>query len=140
MANLKEENQRFRKAFEEMSEEMKNKIRGEENPRTPKEEEALRKEAKEIGRNIDIRNYLRKNNIYFDKYRYFYDGSIVRMNKETKEYERLYHGIFKREFKPIHPERDYDDRLKDGFDEVSELNEWSSKDLELLIRELGVSV
>lgn len=136
MANLEELNQWFREEFEKMSPEMKNKIRGEENSRTPEEEEALRKEAKEIGRNIDIRNYLRKNNIYFDKYRYFYDSGIVRMNKETKEYERLYQGIFK----PIHPERDYDDRLKDGFDALSELNEWSSKDLELLINEMRVNV
>ncbi len=134
MADLEYEHKHFREAWENMSQIERNKIIGEDNPRTLEEEEALIKEAIEIGRNIDFRNYLRKNNIFFDKYRYFYDGSIVRMNKETKEYERLYDGVFK----PIHPERDYDDRLKDGFDELSELDEWSSKDLELLKREMGV--
>lgn len=72
------------------------------------------------------------NNISFKKYRYFYDGSIVRVNKETNETERLYKGGFK----TISPKRSYDDRLKDGFDELSELKEKSARDLDLLKREL----
>lgn len=52
MANLKEENKRFREAFAKMSPEMQNKIRGEENPRTPAEENAIAAEAQEISANI----------------------------------------------------------------------------------------
>ena len=38
MAKLKELNNWFRETFENMSPEMKNKISGEENPRTPEQE------------------------------------------------------------------------------------------------------
>jgi len=75
------------------------------------------------------------NNISFKKYRYFYDGSIVRINKETNETERLYKGGFK----PISPKRSYDDRLKDAHDELSELQENSARDMDLLKRELDKS-
>lgn len=68
----------------------------------------------------------------FSKYRYFYDGSIVRLNKETQVTERLY----KNGFKQIHPKRSYDSRLQDSHDELSELKETSIRDLELLQREL----
>mgnify|MGYP003293812378 CR=1 FL=1 len=71
----------------------------------------------------------------FSKYRYFYDGSIVRINKETKVVERLY----KDGFKQIHPKRSYDSRLQDEHDELSELKATSTRDLDLLQRELNKS-
>lgn len=76
-----------------------------------------------------------ENYIDFKKYRYFYDGNIVRINRVTNEVERLYADGFKH----ILPKRNYDERLKDGFDELSELQENSSIDFELLKRELNKS-
>lgn len=60
MANLKEENKRFREAFAKMSPEMQNKIRGEENPRTPEQEKALAKETAEISARIENRTQIYK--------------------------------------------------------------------------------
>ena len=75
------------------------------------------------------------NDIDFKKYKYFYDGSIIRINKASKEVERLYNDGFK----VIVPKRDYEDRLNDGFDELSELQENSTRDIDLLKRELNKS-
>ncbi len=73
--------------------------------------------------------------IDFQNYRYFYDGAIFRRNRVDGKYERLYNG----EFKPIFPKRDFDERLIDGFDELSELFESSSRDMDLLKREIEKS-
>lgn len=71
--------------------------------------------------------------IDFKKYRYFYDGIIVRFDKESKQYERLYG----KGFAPIFPKRDFDERINDGFDELSELSPDNPRDIELLKREFS---
>lgn len=60
MAKLKELNNWFRETFENMSPEMKNKISGEENPRTPEQEKALAKETAEISARIENRTQIYK--------------------------------------------------------------------------------
>ena len=52
MAKLKEENERFRKAYAKMTAEAQNKVRGVENQRTAAEEAVIRTEAQEISANI----------------------------------------------------------------------------------------
>lgn len=73
--------------------------------------------------------------IDFEKYRYFYDGLIVRMDRATNQYERL---LPPKGYAPIYPTRHYDDRLKDssyGFDDLSELFPDNPRDIGLITRE-----
>ena len=60
MSKLKELNDWFHETFENMSPEMKNKISGEENPRTPEQEKAIAKETAEISAKIETRTQIYK--------------------------------------------------------------------------------
>lgn len=60
MTTLKEENNRFREAYNGMSQYEKNKIAGEDNPRTRQEELALMEETAQISKNIETRHGLRR--------------------------------------------------------------------------------
>ena len=71
--------------------------------------------------------------IDFKKYRYFYNGAIFRINKETEQVERLWKG----EFHLIHPTKSFDETINDPFDDLSELFENSNMDIDLLQRELN---
>lgn len=68
----------------------------------------------------------------FTKYRYFYDGGIVRLEKATQKAERL----FKDGWRPTEFKRSLDDRVQDGRDDMSELQESSKIDMRLLEKEL----
>lgn len=60
MTTLKEENNRFREAYNGMSQYEKNKIAGEDNPRTRQEELALMEETAQISKNIETRHGLHR--------------------------------------------------------------------------------
>jgi hypothetical protein len=71
-------------------------------------------------------------NIDFKKYRYFYNHGIIRMNVETKEFERF----LRDKFVKTGPIVDIEDRLNDARDDLSELTENSSNELAFLKSEL----
>lgn len=111
MANLKEENKRFREAFAKMSPEMKNKISGEENPRTPEQEKALAKETAEISAKIENRTqiYKRANAMLKlqmgteikDIIKSFKDGTLLFVDAKLlsdKEWQDLNDVLWMREF------------------------------------------
>lgn len=54
MTTLKEENNRFREAYNGMSQYEKNKIAGEDNPRTRQEELALMEETAQISKTLRL--------------------------------------------------------------------------------------
>ena len=55
------------------------------------------------------------------------------MEKTTQNVERFWNG----KFCPISPKRNFDDLIKSPYDDMSELQENNSIDLELLKRELN---
>ena len=111
MANLKEENKRFRKDFAKMTPEVQNRIRGEENPRTPAEEKAIAAEAAEISAKIENRTqiYKRANAMLKlqmgteikDIIKSFKDGKLLFVDAKLlsdKEWQDLNDVLWMREF------------------------------------------
>jgi hypothetical protein len=72
--------------------------------------------------------------IDYKEYRYFYDLGIVRMNRKTGIIERFIQGKFEK----TTFNSDIDERLNDGFDDISELREDSPRELRLLKEELNI--
>ncbi len=70
--------------------------------------------------------------IDFKKYKYFYDGSIIRVNRETQKTEMLYNG----KFIEISPKKSYEDMAKDPHTDATEITEGAKINMELLKREL----
>ena len=111
MAKLKELDNWFRETFENMSPEMKNKISGEENPRTPEQEKALAKETAEISAKIENRTqiYRRANAMLKlqmgteikDIIKSFKDGKLLFVDAKLlsdKEWQDLNDVLWMREF------------------------------------------
>lgn len=108
---LKELNDWFHKTFEHMSPEMKNKISGEENPRTPEQEKALAKETAEISAKIENRTqiYKRANTVLKlqmgteikDIIKSLKDGNLLFVDAKLlsdKEWQDLNDVLWRREF------------------------------------------
>jgi len=73
-----------------------------------------------------------ENKINFIKYRYIYFNGIVRMDRKTKKCERFIHG----KFVETKIRSNIEDLLREGFSDVFELDEGTSRELAFLKSEL----